>query len=326
MKSPRAKPNTDDQKTADLEQVREELLRLRNALSRCEPETPDDYAFAKRVSAARYGAVLSAEEHLLVLQVLAAGAIARGHIIESFRYAQVGAKFAFEHQLHQARTYFLRLLAHVHMKLENEPAALREGRILFHFSAEHCLYANHVLAHIGVATTYMRLDELNQARSLQDTALAIAERHDLFHLLVVVRTNIATRLLKEGIAESALREIQRAIKIVEHVPQRILAVACWTESEILFAMKANEPALFAIERCRRILLDVPFSSVVVGVEYLAARVLAKLGRDEEAVECLKRSAAQAREAGMSAAEARALLALSQWHARAANAKDALASI
>ncbi|MGL4233547.1 MAG: tetratricopeptide repeat protein, partial [Casimicrobium sp.] len=181
-------------------------------------------------------------------------------------------------------------------------------------------------AHLGLGVIYFRLGEFSSAQKHYESTLLIAEQHLFPHIATVARNNLAEALLHLGDAERALAEIERAEKIAEHSTKRGLLMVWTTKAEILFAMKAYDQALSIFERSRETLRTYPYLELSIYVEYFAARVLAKLGRDEEAVECLKRSAAQAREAGMSAAEARALLALSQWHARAANAKDALASI
>ncbi|MGL4230112.1 MAG: tetratricopeptide repeat protein, partial [Casimicrobium sp.] len=278
------------------------------------------------MSAAQYGAALSVEDHLAVLQTLASGGVASGRTIQSFRYAQVGAKFAFEHQQQQACANLLRLATRVHWQSGNLPVVLRELRLVLQRASDHKINALAASAHLGISAVYIRLSEFSYAKLQGEIAFSIAEENGLFHIAAVARNNHAEIFLRSGDTENALREVERAIEFAEQSTKRALITAWDTQAQILFAMKNYDAALAIFARCRDALGIYSYVELSVGVEYQAARVLAKLGRDEEAVECLKRSAAQAREAGMSAAEARALLALSQWHARAANAKDALASI
>jgi diguanylate cyclase (GGDEF)-like protein len=312
----------------NLEALRLELLGLLGEFDDFYPVALREYERAQQLLLRHYK-LFTFPENLSLLAMCASGAIACGKLGLGLYFARIGAKFAYEHQLYKEYANLLNMSARAHARSGNQPKALREYRLVSLHASSHGLHSIVSNAHTNTTAIYGAVGELDMAREYNEKALSIAQQHGLLTAEVAARTNVAALSLWEGNHHGALNEIRGATEIAEHHAAAMpkLRIFTWkTHGDIVFAAEKYDEALTVFERCRAALVNSPFPTLSSEIEFLIARVLVKLGRYQEAVVCLERSAALARETGMDALEARAMFALSQWHAKAANAKEALAAL
>jgi diguanylate cyclase (GGDEF)-like protein len=312
----------------DVELLRARLSDLLDGLDDFYPKSAKEYEQARHLLV-HYSSFFSISENLSLLTMCAEGAIFEGKLVHSLYLARIGAKFAYEHQQHNAHARLLNASARTYVQLNNAPAALRDNMLSVSQATEHRLYANASHTRFSIGGIYFALNEINAARTQIGVSLSLAQQHGLHHLEVVARNCMAMLSLHQGDHHTALDEIKSVTEIVKHhalqMPRSNVIVRT-THGQIMYAEKEYDEALAIFENCRTALTESPVFRISSELEFLIARVLVKLGREEEAVRCLESSAAYAREAGMNAAEARAMLDLSKWHAKRSGAKEAVAAI
>ncbi|WP_437767620.1 AAA family ATPase [Sorangium sp. So ce281] len=141
----------------------------------------------------------------------------------------------------------------------------------------------YVLQNLGLVLSYRgRLDE---ARSVEETACAMLERHGDVRMEGCARVYLASILLLAGDPEAAAREARAADAILERAPpMRAYAVAVLGRA--LLHLGSPGDALAAAERARALLDEVGVEEGESVVRLVYAEALSVCGRGAEAAEAI----------------------------------------